>query len=365
MPKTQEDRLIDRPETPTGRASTYSAGATSGVETVGDHLHDGTSGSGGNLAVYLRADGTIAGAQAQAQEFAQGISVNGTMAGRPLDINSTTTNNIVAIGLVPVIQYGTTGLTGISMSPRVEPTANVVSAYGTNVTSRLQNSSSNVTSFFSVFYRANVEATYLGAITSLFTLYVQAPSISGSVPTNIFGVQIQNQGKAGATVSYGLQIAAQSGSATNYAIFTNAGLVRLGDVLVLANGAIRPLTDSVTALQLTNAAGTTVVLNVDTTNNRVGVGGVIAPTARLHLPAGTATASTAPLKLTTGTVLTTPEAGAVEYDNTFHVTESDAARRHVVVSPSATKTTAAAPYTNDGYVTMRIGGTDLKVMTTA
>ena len=38
---------------------------------------------------------------------------------------------------------------------------------------------------------------------------------------------------------------------------------------------------------------------------------VPAPSARLHLPAGTATA--APLKLTTGTALTTPEDGAVEY----------------------------------------------------
>lgn len=35
--------------------------------------------------------------------------------------------------------------------------------------------------------------------------------------------------------------------------------------------------------------------------------------ARLHLPAGTATAATAPLKLTSGTALTTPEDGAIEY----------------------------------------------------
>jgi len=40
------------------------------------------------------------------------------------------------------------------------------------------------------------------------------------------------------------------------------------------------------------------------------------PTARLHLPAGTATAETAPLKFTAGTVNTTPEAGAIEFDGT-------------------------------------------------
>jgi len=43
------------------------------------------------------------------------------------------------------------------------------------------------------------------------------------------------------------------------------------------------------------------------------MGGVIAPTAWLHLGAGTATASTAPLKFTSGTLLGTAEAGAVEF----------------------------------------------------
>lgn len=42
----------------------------------------------------------------------------------------------------------------------------------------------------------------------------------------------------------------------------------------------------------------------------------ITPTARLHLPAGTATANTAPIKLTAGTNLTTPENGTFEFDGT-------------------------------------------------
>lgn len=48
----------------------------------------------------------------------------------------------------------------------------------------------------------------------------------------------------------------------------------------------------------------------------------VAPTAMLHLPAGTATASTAPLKFTAGVRLATPEAGAVEYDSLIYVTLS-------------------------------------------
>lgn len=54
-----------------------------------------------------------------------------------------------------------------------------------------------------------------------------------------------------------------------------------------------------------------------------GLKNVIAPTARLHLPAGTATASTAPLKFTAGVVLTTPEVGVIEYITGAFVIQSD------------------------------------------
>jgi len=50
-------------------------------------------------------------------------------------------------------------------------------------------------------------------------------------------------------------------------------------------------------------------------NGKVGIG-VETPSAVLHLKAGTATAGTAPLKFTSGTNLTTAEAGAMEYDGT-------------------------------------------------
>ena len=49
-------------------------------------------------------------------------------------------------------------------------------------------------------------------------------------------------------------------------------------------------------------------------NGNFGIG--LSPTAVLTLKAGTATAETAPLKLTSGTNLTTPENGAMEFDGT-------------------------------------------------
>lgn len=54
------------------------------------------------------------------------------------------------------------------------------------------------------------------------------------------------------------------------------------------------------------------------------------PSAALHLPAGTATASTAPLKFTSGTNLTTAEAGAVEYDGKVGYFSGESSQRGVV-----------------------------------
>ena len=53
-------------------------------------------------------------------------------------------------------------------------------------------------------------------------------------------------------------------------------------------------------------------LFIDKTNGRVGIG-LTGTTAILHLKAGTATANTAPLKFNSGTLLTTAEAGAIEF----------------------------------------------------
>jgi hypothetical protein len=65
-----------------------------------------------------------------------------------------------------------------------------------------------------------------------------------------------------------------------------------------------------------------------TTNGRLGIGQTT-PTAVLHLKAGTATASTAPLKFTDGTNLTTAEAGAMEFNGT-NLFFSPSTTRHTV-----------------------------------
>ncbi len=54
--------------------------------------------------------------------------------------------------------------------------------------------------------------------------------------------------------------------------------------------------------------------------------GVATPSALLHLKAGTATASTAPIKFTSGVNLTTPEDGAMEFDGTNYFVTSGSSR---------------------------------------
>lgn len=63
---------------------------------------------------------------------------------------------------------------------------------------------------------------------------------------------------------------------------------------------------------------------------------VTSPTARLHLPAGTATANTAPLKITSGVLNTTPEPGAIENDgDSLYYTDDAGLRRTLAISTGA------------------------------
>lgn len=77
-------------------------------------------------------------------------------------------------------------------------------------------------------------------------------------------------------------------------------------------------------------------------DGRVGVG-VVAPTATLHLKAGSATAGTAPLKFSSGTLLAAPAAGAVEFlaDAFYGTITTGAARKQFAFTDSSITGNAA------------------------
>ena len=99
--------------------------------------------------------------------------------------------------------------------------------------------------------------------------------------------------------------------------------------------------------------GSSTVLNVVNAAGSFGIG-VSSPTAYLHLKAGTATASTAPLKFTSGTNLTTIENGAVEYDGTNYYVSAGGTRQTVSMGKSGSFSQVGAATT---VFTVTFGGT--------
>ena len=96
------------------------------------------------------------------------------------------------------------------------------------------------------------------------------------------------------------------------------------------------------------------------------IGSTTSPTSLLMLAAGTASANTAPLKFTSGTNLTTPEAGAVEYDaSNLYLTNGSGIRFTVakILSASATldfgSTAAQSDYTLNITVTGAADGDEV------
>ena len=75
------------------------------------------------------------------------------------------------------------------------------------------------------------------------------------------------------------------------------------------------------------------------------------PTARLHLPAGSAAATTAPAKYTSGPLMTTPEVGAFEFlDDAFYFTITTGAKRCAIMLSDGTITNGKIAYTSNGRI---------------
>ena len=155
-------------------------------------------------------------------------------------------------------------------------------------------------------------------------------------------VEIQNTSN-GTTASADMIVANDSTtSTTNYGDFgiNSSGFTGTGALsaannvyLTATTGDLAIGTTTSNKIHMVIAGGATDAVTVDTTG-RVAINNSstnTTPTALLHLGAGTATASTAPLKFTSGTNLTTAEAGVHEYDGVnFYATTDTSMGRNVV-----------------------------------
>ncbi|MFZ2777676.1 MAG: FISUMP domain-containing protein, partial [Candidatus Moraniibacteriota bacterium] len=97
-------------------------------------------------------------------------------------------------------------------------------------------------------------------------------------------------------------------------------------------------------------------LYVDSVTGNVGIG-TTSPTAYLNIKAGTATAGTAPLKFTTGTLLSATEGGAMEFDGShIYFTAANAGTRYQLDQQSGTSYTATNGLTLN-TAAFELGGT--------
>lgn len=97
-----------------------------------------------------------------------------------------------------------------------------------------------------------------------------------------------------------------------------------------ANGVSRGLYVNPTITSAADFRAIEVATGKSVFNGPVSINTSVSPTAGLLVGAGSATAGTAPVKLTAGPILTTPESGAIEYDGTgYYFTDASGVRRNL------------------------------------
>ncbi len=153
-----------------------------------------------------------------------------------------------------------------------------------------------------------------GSITNAYGAFNSVLNSTGTITTayGIYG-NVGNNSTGTVGTAYGL-----------YSNITNGASATMTSAYGLY------LTKSVNGVASSNNFG---IYQADSSNNyfagNLGMG-LTNPSAALHLRSGTPMAGTAPLKLTAGINLTTPEAGAIEYDGTsLYYTDETATRRAI------------------------------------
>lgn len=173
--------------------------------------------------------------------------------------------------------------------------------------------------------------TYIGNQAG-FRLYGQQNTAVGSL--SLFGASNGNgTGTRNVAVGYRTGQAISSGSNnifigtdTGRTVTTASNRIMIGDDINWGDNTTSGVMSIGNLLFGTGmASGTTI------STGSVGIG-IRAMTARLHLPASTASANSASLKIDVGTLLTTPEIGAVEFNGTnLYFTDSGGTRRQLAV----------------------------------
>lgn len=148
--------------------------------------------------------------------------------------------NANAIGLNFTNTFSGSGSQKILAASPSFTNTGLTTAYGMDLRPTINMASGTVANVYGILGIPIIHASNASAVTAMTGLYVRVQNLStsGSILTNAYGQYIESATATGAITNlYGLYIASQNvGGTLNYAIYTNAGLVHLGDSVDLASG---------------------------------------------------------------------------------------------------------------------------------
>jgi hypothetical protein len=276
--------------------------ATALLDTFSSTLKGLAPLSGGGTTNYLRADGTWA-----APPGTGGVSF---------------ANPTASVGLTAVNGVATSAMrsdAAPALDVTIAPTWSGLHTFSQRITNTSTTSGSATTGAYTYGALSYSDSNNLAVLQSTVNAYNQ--------------LIVQNT-NAGAAASADLTISNNNGTATTF--YGNFGMNSSGWAgtvgtstfsapnvvyLTATSGDLAIGTTTSNPIRFVTGGGTDRA--IISTLGQVGIG-VDPPTAMLHLVGGTASASTAPLKLSSGTNLTTAEAGAMEYDGVVSYFTNDA-----------------------------------------
>lgn len=151
-------------------------------------------------------------------------------------------------------------------------------------------------------------------VTTLYGVFARAAVGTGYTATNVYGIRVNNPGAGTVTNNYGVYVANITTGTNKWGFYSVGGNNYFGGNLGI---------------------------------------GQTAPTARLEIAAGTTAASTAPIKLTSGSLMTTAEVGAIEFltDKIYHTITTGAARKEITLNDAALTSGKYPKITTNGRLT--------------
>ena len=177
-----------------------------------------------------------------------------------------------------------------------------------------------------------------GNINNYLQLNIQNKSAGNAASSDVVATNDQGTEANGINfIDMGINSSAYSNTGVLGGI-SNAYLYSTGNDLIIGNASVKPLRFFTGGTAITNER-----LRIDSIGN-AGFG-VTVPTAVLHLKAGTTTANTAPLKFSSGALMTAPQIGAVEFltDKFYSTITTGTARKEFTLNDGVL-TSGRVPY---------------------